>query len=58
MSTLQAKCCDDKVHCCPHDMNCDYKQGVCTKDSIKIPILKKTKSTPVKEFVTNLFHIL
>ena len=44
---LQAKCCDDKVHCCPHDMSCDYKEGVCHKQGLSIPLLAKLKSKQI-----------
>ncbi len=46
---LQAVCCADKIHCCPHDYTCDDVKGKCRKDDHFIDFLTKLPASPVSE---------
>ena len=41
---LQATCCADKVHCCPHGYKCDTAAGTCVNGSLRVPFLNKLSS--------------
>uniref|UniRef100_A0A803KDX3 Granulin n=1 Tax=Xenopus tropicalis TaxID=8364 RepID=A0A803KDX3_XENTR len=37
----QAVCCDDHMHCCPHNSECDVQQGRCISNQDHIPWMSK-----------------
>lgn len=40
----QAVCCEDHVHCCPHDTVCNLSEGTCVEPldlSLSVPLVKK-----------------
>ncbi|XP_058268606.1 granulin a [Hemibagrus wyckioides] len=43
----QAVCCEDKIHCCPHDTKCNLPAESCDKSSLSVPWLKKQSSRPI-----------
>ena len=37
----EAKCCDDRVHCCPQGYECQSGTGTCVNGDLVVPMLKK-----------------
>ncbi|XP_047656896.1 granulin a isoform X15 [Tachysurus fulvidraco] len=43
----QAVCCEDLIHCCPHDTKCNVAAESCDNSSMSVPWLKKEPSKPI-----------
>ncbi|XP_053121820.1 progranulin isoform X2 [Hemicordylus capensis] len=41
---LQAVCCSDGVHCCPHGYTCDIKTGSCDPSALSSPWISKASN--------------
>ncbi|XP_075703049.1 progranulin isoform X2 [Rhinoderma darwinii] len=41
---LQATCCNDHLHCCPHASVCDLDHGQCVSENGKVPLAKTLPS--------------
>uniref|UniRef100_A0A3B1JDH6 Granulin a n=1 Tax=Astyanax mexicanus TaxID=7994 RepID=A0A3B1JDH6_ASTMX len=44
---LDAVCCDDFQHCCPHGKKCNVAAGTCEDPSGSVPWIKKVPSRPI-----------
>lgn len=45
----QAVCCEDHVHCCPHDTVCNLSEGTCDNSVgllLSVPLVKKLPASP------------
>ena len=49
MSFLQAVCCSDHEHCCPHGYTCDVAHGRCNKGDVTITWFEKTQAESLPE---------
>ena len=51
MLFLQAVCCNDHVHCCPHGYTCDVSHGTCNKGQEQTMWLQKVPAKQLKSVV-------
>ncbi|XP_076852791.1 granulin a [Brachyhypopomus gauderio] len=44
----QAVCCEDLIHCCPHEKKCNLAAMTCDDSSGSVPWLKKEPARPIR----------
>ncbi|XP_041758951.1 granulin b isoform X2 [Coregonus clupeaformis] len=42
----EARCCTDKLHCCPSNTTCDLEHEMCTSPDTQTPLAKKIPAIP------------